>query len=150
MTQPPQAPAITTAADEADGTTPPDAFATRRMVTARQIAERLGVTDPLIYKLRRLRKMPAPYRIATSTRWDADEIEAWIQTLREPERDTAAIDAATPQARPVDPHDEGTAAPTAKARRPGPRRTAERAAAEPQPTNGGTAIRPRKAADGSR
>jgi predicted DNA-binding transcriptional regulator AlpA len=114
-----------TGADAAADVGAAESPAKRPMLNARQIAARLGVTDPLIYKLRRLRKMPVPYRIGTSTRWDADEIERWIETLREPAGADACNSSVGDSACGIPNGASAAGAPSAKRSRRGPRRTGE-------------------------
>jgi excisionase family DNA binding protein len=50
----------------------------RRMLDAKQVAARLGCSWRTIYRLADMGQMPFGVKIGALRRWDADEIERWI------------------------------------------------------------------------
>lgn len=46
-------------------------------ISVDQLAARYQVSENTIWRWRRDRQMPQPYRIVARTRWRLDEIEAW-------------------------------------------------------------------------
>ena len=60
-----------------------------RLLTTRQVADRLGLSPETV--LRRWRRGDLPgYRISgNALRFDPDELEAWLQARRSPNRDTS-------------------------------------------------------------
>lgn len=62
----------------ADDAPPAGAPATRRMLNAKQVAERLGCNWRTIYRLADIGDMPMGVKIGGLRRWDSDELERWI------------------------------------------------------------------------
>ena len=50
-----------------------------RLLTVRQVADRLGVSTRQVWKLTAAEKLPAPVRLSRSVRWRANELDAWIK-----------------------------------------------------------------------
>jgi excisionase family DNA binding protein len=54
-----------------------------RLITAREIAERLGVSVETVLRWRRSGKLPAGYRLASGVlRWREDELDRWLEGRR--------------------------------------------------------------------
>ncbi len=51
---------------------------TRRLLTARQVAERLGCSWRTVYRLADVGELPEGVKVGRLRRWDATEIESWI------------------------------------------------------------------------
>jgi excisionase family DNA binding protein len=49
------------------------------LLSARTLAERLGVSVRTLWRLRTSGKLPQPVRLGGAIRWRAGEIEAWIE-----------------------------------------------------------------------
>lgn len=50
----------------------------RQLLTAKQVAARLGCSWRTIYRLADMGRMPFGVKIGALRRWDAEEIERWI------------------------------------------------------------------------
>jgi excisionase family DNA binding protein len=50
------------------------------LLSARTLADRLGVSLRTLWRLRAARKLPTPVKIGGSIRWRADDIDDWIRT----------------------------------------------------------------------
>ncbi|MCC7291373.1 MAG: helix-turn-helix domain-containing protein [Phycisphaerales bacterium] len=49
------------------------------LLTVRDVAGVLRISSRQVQKLRASGRIPAPVKLARSTRWRADEIQAWVQ-----------------------------------------------------------------------
>jgi excisionase family DNA binding protein len=57
---------------------------TERLLTAREIAHRLGLSVDTVLRWSRDGRMPAGFRLASGVlRWDANELEAWLEDRRQ-------------------------------------------------------------------
>lgn len=56
-----------------------DALATVLAVSARQLAEMLGVSLRQIWRLNSAGKLPKPIRLGGSVRWDRAEVQEWFE-----------------------------------------------------------------------
>lgn len=54
------------------------------MLSVDDVAARLGVPRQTIYEWRRQGRGPRGYRIGRYLRFDAVEVEGWIESMREP------------------------------------------------------------------
>lgn len=50
------------------------------LLSARSLANRLGISVRTLWRLRTAGKLPLPLKIGGSVRWRADEIDDWIRT----------------------------------------------------------------------
>lgn len=51
---------------------------TQLLISAKELAQTLGLSKRQIHRLNSCGKLPAPVRIGGSIRWVQDEISAWI------------------------------------------------------------------------
>lgn len=51
---------------------------TQRLLRDREVARVMGVSKSMIHKRNRMGLLPMPIRIGRVLRWDANEIQAWI------------------------------------------------------------------------
>jgi len=51
----------------------------RLLLTAKELAELLGVNKATIWGWRNSGRIPTPLKLGRCTRWRSDEIEAWIK-----------------------------------------------------------------------
>lgn len=58
----------------------------RQLLTARQVAERLGCSWRTIYRNADMGLMPFGVKIGAMRRWDADELDSWIEDGCKPVR----------------------------------------------------------------
>lgn len=49
-----------------------------RLLNVRELAERLGVSARMVFKMLAAGKLPAPIRLGRSLRWRAAAVDAWI------------------------------------------------------------------------
>jgi excisionase family DNA binding protein len=72
------------------------------MLTARQVAELLGVHENWVYEMAASGELPS-YKLGGSRRFDRDEVHGWIADHRttEPERPVKRRQKATPRRRSV-------------------------------------------------
>ncbi len=55
-----------------------------RLLTARQVAERFGVSVETVLRWHRSGRLPAGFRLATGVlRWSERELDAWLEGRRE-------------------------------------------------------------------
>jgi excisionase family DNA binding protein len=55
-----------------------------RLVTARAVAERFGVSVETVLRWHRSGRLPGGYRLASGVlRWREDELDAWLEGRRE-------------------------------------------------------------------
>lgn len=54
------------------------------LLSVDDVAARLGIPRQTIYEWRRLGKGPTGYRIGKYLRFHAADVEAWIESMREP------------------------------------------------------------------
>ena len=52
-----------------------------RLLTVKQVAERVGLRPPTIWEHLREGRFPVPLKLSKrATRWRSDEVEAWIES----------------------------------------------------------------------
>jgi excisionase family DNA binding protein len=57
---------------------------TGKLLTAREIAERFGVSVETVLRWHRSGRLPGGYRLASGVlRWNAEELDAWLEEQRE-------------------------------------------------------------------
>ncbi len=57
---------------------------TGRLLTARELAERFGVSVETVLRWHRAGRLPGGYRLATGVlRWREDEVDGWLEGRRE-------------------------------------------------------------------
>ena len=71
------------------------------MMTARQVAELLGVHENWVYDQAASGELPS-YKIGGTRRFDPDELRGWIAEHREAEREAAASRATSEEAQPAE------------------------------------------------
>jgi excisionase family DNA binding protein len=52
------------------------------LITANDVAELLGSSRPLVYKLMNEHGFPKPVRLGTAVRWESAEVQAWIDAQK--------------------------------------------------------------------
>jgi predicted DNA-binding transcriptional regulator AlpA len=60
------------------GPAPPDSAVTRRLIDARAVGARTGMSWRTVYRYADMGLMPFGLKVGSLRRWDADEIESWI------------------------------------------------------------------------
>jgi excisionase family DNA binding protein len=55
----------------------------KRLLTASELADDLRIGRTTLWRLRKQQDFPAPMRVGNTLRWDAREVEKWLESQRE-------------------------------------------------------------------